>query len=47
MASYAEVKTPRAVDAGVPVELRVLIAGEISWGHVVVRSPRRRLGRRA
>ncbi|MFD5051795.1 DUF1707 SHOCT-like domain-containing protein [Streptomyces tendae] len=45
--SYAEVKTPRAVDPGVPVVLRVEITGEISWGQVVVRSPRRRLGRRS
>ncbi|MFI7388907.1 DUF1707 domain-containing protein [Streptomyces tendae] len=45
--SYAEVKTPRAVDTGAPVVLRVEITGEISWGQVVVRSPRRRLGRRS
>ncbi|MFF4472363.1 DUF1707 domain-containing protein [Streptomyces sp. NPDC001599] len=45
--SYAEVKTPRTVDTGAPVELRVEIAGAISWGQVVVRTPRRRLGRRA
>ncbi|MFD6189208.1 MULTISPECIES: DUF1707 domain-containing protein [unclassified Streptomyces] len=45
--SYAEVKTPRTVDTVAPVELRVEIAGAISWGQVVVRSPRRRLGRRA
>jgi hypothetical protein len=47
VASYAEVKTPREVDTGTPVALRVEIAGEISWGQVVVRSPRRRLGRKA
>ncbi|MEU4981497.1 DUF1707 domain-containing protein [Streptomyces sp. NPDC021969] len=45
--SYAEVKTPRTIDPGAPVELRVEIAGAISWGQVVVRTPRRRLGRRA
>lgn len=45
--SYAEVKTPRAADPGAPVVLRVEIAGEVSWGQVVVRSPRRRLRRRA
>ncbi|MFG3132062.1 DUF1707 SHOCT-like domain-containing protein [Streptomyces tendae] len=45
--SYAEVKTPRSVDPGVPVVLRVEITGEIGWGQVVVRSPRRRLGRRS
>ncbi|MFJ6071984.1 DUF1707 domain-containing protein [Streptomyces sp. NPDC093065] len=45
--NYGEVKIPRTVDAGVPVELRVEITGEISWGQVVVRAPRRRLGRRA
>ncbi|MCC8340848.1 DUF1707 domain-containing protein [Streptomyces sp. R1] len=45
--SYAEVKTPRTVDRGAPVELRVEIAGEISWGQVVVRVPRRRFGRGA
>ncbi|BET51421.1 DUF1707 domain-containing protein [Kitasatospora aureofaciens] len=45
--SYAEVKTQRAVDPGAPVVLRVEITGGISWGQVVVRSPRRRLGRRS
>ncbi len=45
--SYGEVKTPRSVDTGVPVVLRVEITGEVSWGQVVVRAPRRRLGRRA
>ncbi|MFD5655649.1 DUF1707 domain-containing protein [Streptomyces sp. NPDC127039] len=44
--SYAEVKTPRSVDTGAPVELRVEIAGAISWGQVVVRTPHRGLGRR-
>ncbi|WP_399882601.1 DUF1707 domain-containing protein [Streptomyces sp. BBFR51] len=45
--SFAEVKTPRTVDTGAPVVLRVEIAGAISWGKVVVRSPRRGLGRKA
>ncbi|MFH8444667.1 DUF1707 domain-containing protein [Streptomyces sp. NPDC018026] len=45
--SFAEVKTPRTGDTGAPVELRVEITGAISWGQVVVRTPRRRLGRRA
>ncbi|MFE0822522.1 DUF1707 domain-containing protein [Streptomyces sp. NPDC058847] len=46
-AGYAEVKVARAVDAGVPVVLRVEITGEISWGQVVVRARRRRFGRKA
>ncbi|CAM5584298.1 hypothetical protein STENM223S_07310 [Streptomyces tendae] len=45
--SYAEVKTPRTLDTGAPVVLRVEIAGEISWGQVVVRAPRRIRARRA
>ncbi|MFC7884594.1 hypothetical protein ACFUVV_22325 [Streptomyces sp. NPDC057376] len=45
-AGYAAVKVARAVDAGVPVVLRVEITGEISWGQVVVRAPRRRSGRK-
>ncbi|MEV0013493.1 DUF1707 SHOCT-like domain-containing protein [Streptomyces tendae] len=45
--SRAEVKTPRAADPGAPVVLRVEITGGISCGQVVVRSPRRRLGRRS
>ncbi|MFA3878838.1 DUF1707 domain-containing protein [Streptomyces sp. MMCC 100] len=45
--NYAEVKTPRTVDTGAPVVLRVEVVGEVSWGQVVVRAPRRRLGRRA
>jgi hypothetical protein len=46
-ASYAEVKVGRAVDTGAPVVLRVQITGEISWGQVVVRAPRRRFRRKA
>ncbi|MFE0855382.1 hypothetical protein CJD44_13510 [Streptomyces sp. alain-838] len=46
-ASYAEVKVGRAVDSGAPVVLRVQITGEISWGQVVVRAPRRRFRRKA
>ncbi|MFH8976730.1 DUF1707 domain-containing protein [Streptomyces sp. NPDC017890] len=47
VASYAEVKTGRAVATEAPVVLRVRVTGEISWGQVVVRSPRRRFGRKA
>ncbi len=47
VANYAEVKVGRAVDAGAPVVLRVRITGEISWGQVVVRAPRRRFRRKA
>ncbi|MGC9496998.1 DUF1707 SHOCT-like domain-containing protein [Streptomyces sp. WG7] len=47
VARYAEVKVPRAVGTGTPVVLRVRVTGEISWGQVVVRSPRRRFGRKA
>ncbi|MFJ8192926.1 DUF1707 domain-containing protein [Streptomyces sp. NPDC096094] len=47
VASYAEVKTARAVDTGAPEVLRVRVTGEISWGKVVVRSARRGFGRRA
>ncbi|MCZ9349469.1 DUF1707 domain-containing protein [Streptomyces mutabilis] len=46
-ASYAEVKVRRADDTGAPVVLRVQITGEISWGQVVVRAPRRRFRRKA
>ncbi|MBU6529944.1 DUF1707 domain-containing protein [Streptomyces sp. NPDC057245] len=45
-ASFAEVKAPRTVDTGVPVTLRVEIAGTISYGKIVVRAPRRRFGRK-
>ncbi|MFG3073993.1 DUF1707 domain-containing protein [Streptomyces sp. NPDC048225] len=45
--SYAEVKTPKTLDTGAPVVLRVEIAGEISWGQVQVRAPRRIRARRA
>lgn len=45
-ASFAEVKTPRTVDTGVPVTLRVEISGTVSYGKIVVRAPRRRFGRK-
>ncbi|MFG3321704.1 DUF1707 domain-containing protein [Streptomyces sp. NPDC048171] len=47
IASYAKVKVARAAGAGAPVTLRVAIAGEVSFGQVVVRAPGRRFGRRA
>ncbi|MDG9726082.1 DUF1707 domain-containing protein [Streptomyces sp. DH41] len=47
VASYAEVKIARAVDTGTPVVLRVRVTGGISWGQVVVRSPRRGFRRKA
>ncbi len=47
VAHYAKVKTARTADTGVPVDLRVEITGEMSFGEVVVRGPRRRFGRKA
>lgn len=46
VAYYAKVKVARAAGAGDPAVLRVEIAGEVSLGQVVVRSPRRRFARR-
>jgi hypothetical protein len=42
--NYSQIKSRRAADA--PVLLRVRITGEISYGQVVVRPPRRGFGRR-
>ncbi|MEV5439757.1 DUF1707 domain-containing protein [Streptomyces sp. NPDC052682] len=44
---YSQIKTPRSAVTEGPVVLRVEIAGEIRYGQVVVRPPRRRFGRRA
>jgi hypothetical protein len=41
---YSEIKARRPADA--PVLLRIRITGEIHYGQVVVRPPRRGLGRR-
>lgn len=45
--NYAKIKTRRAAASGVPVVLRVEVAGELSFGQVEVRSPRRGFGRKA
>ncbi|MFI6805236.1 DUF1707 domain-containing protein [Streptomyces luteogriseus] len=42
--NYSEIKARRPVDA--PVLLRIRITGEIHYGQVVVRSPRRGFGRK-
>ncbi|MEU1598027.1 DUF1707 domain-containing protein [Streptomyces sp. NPDC005708] len=39
--SYAKVRTQGAGGTGVPVSLRIELAGDIRYGRVVVRSPRR------
>jgi hypothetical protein len=45
--NYSKIKTRGAALSGAPVVLRVEVAGELSFGQVVVRPPRRGLGRKA
>ncbi|WP_411151288.1 DUF1707 domain-containing protein [Streptomyces sp. A30] len=42
---YAQVKARRVAESDTPVVLRVEVAGELSFGQVVVRPPRRLFGR--
>ncbi|MFJ8386625.1 DUF1707 domain-containing protein [Streptomyces sp. NPDC094438] len=41
--TYGKVKRPRAADPGAPIALQIGLVGHISFGRVVVRSPRRTL----
>jgi hypothetical protein len=43
--NHSKVKTRRAAEPDAPVVLRVEVAGELSFGQVVVRPPRRLFGR--
>ncbi|GCB51233.1 DUF1707 domain-containing protein [Streptomyces sp. NL15-2K] len=45
--NYAKIKTRRAAVSGAPVVLRVEVTGELSFGQVEVRPPRRGFGRKA
>jgi hypothetical protein len=45
--NYAKIKTRRAALSDAPVVLRVEVAGELRFGQVEVRPPRRRFGRKA
>nr|WP_257003935.1 DUF1707 domain-containing protein [Streptomyces sp. SA15] len=45
--NYAKIKTRRAALSDAPVVLRVEVTGELSFGQVLVRPPRRGFGRRA
>jgi hypothetical protein len=45
--NYAKIKTRRSDGTEAPVVLRVQIAGEINFGQVVVRPPRRVFGKKA